>query len=249
MKNFFISGLLMFSAAALPAMAASTATVPASPALPDPGRMETQAQAQDNNGHPYDQLLSLQIGPFKPKSISFTNWNNNTFNYDSNSMSSMAYQLGWDIQMFRLGGSAFYFQENLSYANFTYKLPADFTANPGNVSVTMHMFGFDTRLMQSWESFPISSLTPYWDAGALITLYNQNGASDLTAGEGTSTNMVAGLGLRYWLNHAASMNKEFPSRYQALPIFLTAKLNQIFSNHAGVDPSSTSVLGGLSIGL
>ena len=251
MKNLFITSFLILSSLSLSAMADSTATAPASPALPDPGRMEMQSKekAGDNNGHPYDQLLSIQIGPYKPKSIAFTNWNNNSFNYDSATLSTFQTQLGWGIQMFRAMGSAFYFQENITYANFSHKLPADLTANPGDVSVTMHMFGFDTRLSQSWETFPVSSLVPFWDAGVLLTLYSQNGPTDLTNGEGTTTNLAAGAGFRYWINHGASLNREFPNRYEALPIFLTVKLNKIFSNNGGMDPAATSLLGGVTIGL
>ncbi|MBI3541958.1 MAG: hypothetical protein HY075_01605 [Deltaproteobacteria bacterium] len=227
--------------------------VPARPAAANnqslTSRIEAQSRVTDNNGHPYDQLLTIQAGPYKPKSVAFTNWNNNSFTYDDAALSTYLAQLGWSIQMFRVGGTAFYFGENLAYSSFSLKLPQSLAANPGNQSVTMHMFGFDTRLAQAWETFPVAAIVPFWEGGFQYTLYNQSSPSDLTAGEGSATNLVAGLGLRIWVNRAASLSTEFPNRYQALPVFITAKINQIFSNKSGVDPSATSVLGGVSIGL
>ena len=49
---------------------------------------------------------------------------------------------------------------------------------------------------------------------------NQTCISDLTAGEGSAGNVVAGAGLRWWLNRKASMNSEFPNRYADLPLFV-----------------------------
>lgn len=203
----------------------------------------------DDNGHPYDQVLTLQAGPYKPRAVTFTNWNNNTFVYDDATLQSVMIQLGWGVQLFRKGGSSFYLNENLAYSSFRLKLPENFAANPGNLSVTLRFFSFDTRLSQAWETFPVKALIPFWEAGFLYTLYSQLGTSDLLNGEGTAINFVAGAGLRYWINQPSSLGTEFAGRYAALPIFLTAKLNQIFRNSSSVDPSATTFLAGLAIGL
>lgn len=204
---------------------------------------------EDKPVQPYDQMLTLEAGPYKPKSINFTNWNNNSFNYDDTALSSFTAQLGWAMSVVKTDHFMFSLSESLDYSNFNYALPATMAANPGNVSVSMHMFSFDTRIQQSWTSSPILSIIPFWEAGYMISLWNQNGVDDLTAGEGTAGNFVAGLGVRYWINRSASLNHEFPNRYSALPVFITAKVNQIFSNNGGVDPADTTVVGGLSIGL
>lgn len=213
-------------------------------------KSQTTADTLDSRPvHPYDFILTLEAGPYKPKSISFTNWNNNSFTYDDSTLNAFSAQLGWGMNLYKNDDIAIIFNESLDYSNFTYKLPADLAANPGNVSVSMHMFSFDSRLQVAWNNSPVLSLIPFAEGGYMVTLWNQNGPTDLTAGEGTAGNLVAGAGLRFWLNRAASLNHEFPSRYSALPIFITAKVNQVFSNNAGVDPGATSVLGGLSVGL
>lgn len=213
------------------------------------GKVEIESRSSENNGHPYDQLLTIQAGPYRPQSIRFTNANNNSFNYDEPSRGSFVAELGWGIQLFRAGGTAFHLSESLSYANFRHKLPTSFAANPGNTSVTFHLFGFDTRLSQSWETCPLASIVPFWEGGVLFSLYSQSGASDLVSAEGSTTNAVAGVGLRFWLNRADSINPTFSNRYNALPVFISAKVNHIFSNGSGVDPANTTVLGGVSVGL
>lgn len=210
---------------------------------------EINSRKSPPNGHPYEQMLSVQAGPFKPRSIQFTNWNNNSFNYDSTALNSFMVELGWGIELTKIGGTALSLTPNIGYSAFSLKLPPTLTANPGNVSVSLHMFNIDTRLAQSWQTFPIEWIVPFWEAGYQLSLYNQTSTSDLTAGEGTASNFVAAAGLRFWLNRSASLNSEFPNRYITLPVFLTAKVNRIFSNNAGVDPASTSVLGGVSVGL
>jgi hypothetical protein len=259
-STLFVSMLL----AAAPAFAAQTTSVPNIP-LPDErtepaqagyspysplsSRIEERSRSTDNNGHPYDQILSITAGPYQPKQINFTNWNSTTFNYDTKTLKSFSVELGWGINLFRAGGTAFSFSEGLTLSSFTFQLPDSMPENPGNQSVTLHMFGFDSRIQQSWQTFPVASLEPFWEGGYRLSLYNQSAPSDLLSGEGTTGNFVAGLGMRWWVNRGASLNHEFPNRYMALPVFVSAKLNQIFSNNQGVDPGSTSVMAGISIGL
>jgi hypothetical protein len=202
-----------------------------------------------SNTHPYDQLLMLQMGPYTPRSIAFTNWNNNTFDYTDQAHSTFLAELGWGIELFNTGPVSYFLTESLAYSNSTYKLPASLLSNPGNMSITVHLLGFDTRLQLAWNDLLKGTLTPFLDAGVQYTLYNQSGSSDLVSGEGSAANLAAGLGLRYWVNRSSSVRGDFPGRYMAIPIFLTAKLNKIFTNNSGVDLANTTILGGITVGL
>jgi hypothetical protein len=212
---------------------------------------QTKAVSERDANHPYDQMLTVTVGPYTPKNISFTNWNNNSFDYSDQTRSTFLAELGWSIQLFEVGPTSLYFSEGLAFSTMSLKLAPNLLSNPapGTSSVTFHMFGFDSRLMQAWETCPLEALVPYWDFGVQYTLYNQSGASDLVAGEGSASNLVAGLGLRYWVNRSSSISREYPGHYKSIPIFLTAKFNRIFSNSAGFDPAGSTVVGGLSVGL
>lgn len=198
---------------------------------------------------PYDQLLTIQAGPYSPRAISFTNWNNNSFDFSDQSRNTFLAELGWGMRMFTAGATSFSFSESLAYSSMSLNVPTGKLSGAANPKVTFQMFGFDTRLVHAWDSFPLPELVPFWEGGFQVTLYNQAGSSDLVAGEGSATNLAAAVGLRYWVNRDAALNREFPGRYSALPVFVTAKLNKVFPNNAGFDAACTTVMGGLSVGL
>jgi hypothetical protein len=187
-----------------------------------------------------DQFVSIAFGAFSPNSVQISN-GTNQFNYGSKISTYMG-QAGWGIKLFDLGG-AFYFEENLGFSELSGNAvgsgPGQTTASS---SYSVDFFGLDTRLMYAADWFPWKRLIPFVDGGYLYTFYYQPGSSGLDSVSGGVGNPVAGGGLRFWLNRSSAMNG-------ARPVFLTAKVNRIFTTSNSVDLSSTSVFGGVSFGL
>jgi hypothetical protein len=189
-------------------------------------------------------------GPYTPRSLAYTNWNNNSFDFSDQSRASFIAELSWGIKLFTAGPTSFFLSEGLAYSNMTLRVPARLTNSAGgNPNVTLHLFALDSRIMQAWETCPLPRLIPFWEGGVQYTLYNQTGASDLVAAEGSAASFVAGLGFRFWLNRPQSLDGDHPGRYHDIPLFLTVKGNHIFPNNAGFDPGNTTALAGITAGL
>jgi hypothetical protein len=186
-----------------------------------------------------DQLVSLAFGAFSPSSVQLSNGTNN-FNYGKNVSSYMG-QAGWAIKLFDLGG-AFYFEENLGFSELSGTAVANGGGQTASASYSVDLFGLDTRLMYAADWFPWKRLIPFAEGGYLYTFYYQPGSSGLDSVSGGVGNAVAAGGLRFWLNRQGSMNG-------AHPVFLTGKVNRIFTSSNSVDLASTSIFGGVSFGL
>jgi hypothetical protein len=194
----------------------------------------TPAEASVTSG---DQFVSIAFGAFAPASVQISNGAYN-FDYGKKTSTYMG-QAGWGIKLFDLAG-AFYLEENLGFSQLSGNAISG--GQTASASYSVDFFGLDTRLMYQASWFPWKRLVPFVDGGYLYTLYYQPGASGLDSVSGGVGNPVAGGGLRFWLNRASSMNG-------AHPVFLTGKVNRIFTTSNSVDLSATSVFGGVSFGI
>lgn len=186
-----------------------------------------------------DQFVSLAFAPFAPASVQISNGAYN-FNYGQKTSTYMG-QAGWGIKLFDLGG-AFYLEENLGFSELSGNAISVTGSQTASASYSVDFFGLDTRLMYEASWFPWKRLIPFLDGGYLYTLYYQPGNSGLDSVSGGVGNAVAGGGLRFWLNRQSAMNG-------AHPVFLTGKVNRIFTSSNSVDLTSTSFFGGVSFGL
>ena len=199
------------------------------------------------NVSPYNQLVTLQAGPFRPASVALSN-GSYAFNYGSDSLDSYMVEIGWSARIFKLLGS-WSFEENLAFSSFSGALTIVQNAVSGPQTLSAYMLGLDTRAMWAMDWFPWGALIPFVDGGYQRTFYYQSGTSDLESAQGNVGNFVAGAGLRLWLNRASSMSGDHVNRFAAFPVFLTAKVNRIFPSDSGVNLSSTDFMAGLSVGL
>lgn len=219
-----------------------------------PGQV-SQAQASEStdtaesfeNISPYNQLVTVQAGPFRPASIALSN-GSYAFNYGTESLDSYMVEVGWSARVFKLIGS-WSFEENIAFSSFTGALTTVQNSVSGTQSLSAYMMGLDTRAMWAMDWFPWSSLIPFVDGGYQRTFYYQSGSSDLESAQGSVGNLVVGAGLRLWLNRTSSMSGDHVNRFAAFPFFLTAKVNHIFPIDSGLNLSSTDIMAGLSVGL
>lgn len=201
------------------------------------------------NAPSFSQLITVQAGPFHPSSMALSN-GSYVFNYNNDSLDSYMVEAGWSARLFKLIGS-WSFEENLAFSSFSGTLQPVQSASGGaaNKDLSAYLLGLDTRLMWSWDWFPWPILIPFLDAGYQRTFYFQSGPSDLESSQGSVGNIVAGAGLRFWLNRSFSISDDHVNRFASVPFFLTAKVNHIFSENTGVNLGSTDFMAGLSVGL
>jgi hypothetical protein len=190
----------------------------------------------------YDQLITLQLGEFRPQSIQIAN---GIYNFDyGNQVSSFMGEAGWAIKLLKTKGT-FYFEENFAFSTFsgstTQSSNQDLQVQ--SQSFSLYLFGFDTRLMYAADWFPEKWVIPFADAGYQYTIYDQSASAGVESAQGGVGNFVAGGGLRFWLNRSSSLDGG------DMPLFLSAKVNRIFSSGNSLDLASTSFLGGVSVGL
>jgi hypothetical protein len=200
--------------------------------IEEPAHSETSVTSSD-------QFVSLTFGSFSPASVQISNGAYH-FDYGKNTSTYMG-QAGWAIKLFDLSG-AFYFEENLGFSQLSGSAIDGSGSPTASASYSVDFFGLDTRLLYAADWFPWKRLIPFVDGGYLYTFYYQPGSSGLDSVSGGVGNPVAGGGLRFWVNRASAMNG-------AHPVFVTAKVNRIFSSSNSVDLTSTSVFGGVSFGL
>jgi hypothetical protein len=193
------------------------------------------------------QLFSLQAGAFRPDSVALSN-GSYAFDYGHDSLGSFLAEAGWSARLFRFHG-AFSIEENLAFTTFSADSNSISASSVTGNSITVNMLGFDTRLMYSIDVFPWKRLIPFVDAGYQYTLYYQSGASDLESVQGGVGNFAAGGGLRFWLNRDSSLAADHVNRFSSFPFFITAKVNRIFPQSGPINLSSTTLLGGISVGL
>ena len=195
----------------------------------------------------YRQMFSIQAGPFQPKSAVISN-GSYAFDYGSATHSFLV-EAGWSVRLFWALGN-FYLNENFAYSQLSGVAPPSAIAGNTDGSLSMNLFGLDTRLVDSFEWFPIRWAIPFVEGGYQYTFYNQSGSVDLDSVQGGVGNPVAGAGVRFWLNRKVSDQFDTVHSYESFPIFLTFKWNRIFPNSSnGLDLADSSVLGGLSVGL
>ena len=194
----------------------------------------------------FSQLISLEVGPFRPGSLAISN-GSYSFKYGDDSLDSYLVELGWSARLFHLLGSV-YIKENLAMTRFAGTVQGGQAGTDGQ-TMSVSLIGFDTRISHEWDWFPWKSVIPYIDGGYQYTLYYQSGSTDLESAQGGVGNAVAGAGVRLWLNRSSSESSDHVKRYSAFPIFLTASVNRIFANPAGLNLDSTSFMGGVTFGL
>jgi hypothetical protein len=190
----------------------------------------------------YDQLFTLQLSQFKPVSLQLTNGTYN-FNYGDHVSSAMA-EAGWALKVadFASYGS-FYLEGNLAFSAFGGSSVQASGPTSGGSSYSLDLFGVDARLMYAGDWFPWKRLTPFVDGGYLYTVFYQPGNSGMDSVTGGVGNPVAGAGLRLWLNRTTAL------RSGGNAFYLTGKFNRIFPANDGVNLASSSVFGGVSLGL
>jgi hypothetical protein len=204
--------------------------------------------AQPADDQVYSQFFSLSVGPFNPRSAVISN-ESYSFDYGSSSNHAVMVQAGWSARLFWLLG-AVYFNENFNYSQLSGAAPSGGVTGGADQSLTVNLFGLDTRLVHAWEWFPVKWAIPFVEGGYEYTFYNQAGSVDLDSVQGGVGNPVAGAGMRFWLNRGPSESEDSVHRHNQLPIFLTVKWNRIFANNSGgLDLAESSYLGGVSIGL
>jgi hypothetical protein len=196
---------------------------------------------------PYNQLVSIQAGPFRPASLVLSN-GSYVFDYNATSLDSYMVEAGWAARLLGLGGSWF-LEENLAFSSFSGALKPLQTSTAAPETLSAYLLGLDSRVMWAWDWFPWKSLIPFVDGGVQWSFYYQSGTSDLESTQGNIANFVAGAGARLWLNRASSMSQDHVNRFAAFPLFITAKVNHIFPQDNGVNLSSTDFMAGLSVGL
>ena len=187
--------------------------------------------------HPYTQTLGLEMGSFHPASLSISN-SNNRFDYSGKSLNSVWVEPKWSIKLFHFAG-AFYLEEGMPLSFFNGKLPDSETAHGETTS--LFVLGIDTRLKYAMEWFPLKAFIPFVEGGYQYSLYSQSGPSDFESVQGSVGNWVAGAGLDFWINASSSE--------RTIPLFLSAKVNRIFSSSNSVNFDSVSYLGSMSIGI
>jgi hypothetical protein len=208
---------------------------------------ETSVFSQPLDSQTYGQLFSIQAGPFQPKSAVISN-GSYAFDYGS-ATKSFLLEAGWSTHLFWAFGN-FYFNENFAYSQLSGVAPPAAIAGNTDSSLSVNMFGFDTRLVDALEWFPVRWIIPFFEGGYQYTFYSQSGSVDLDSVQGGVGNPVAGAGLRFWVNRRDSGRVDTVHAYESFPVFVTLKWNRVFSNSSnGLNLADSSVLGGLSIGL
>jgi len=192
----------------------------------------------------YGQLLTLQVQSFHPTSLQVSN-GTYAFNYidsKSNTLSTILFEMGWAPKLFDFFGS-FYVEELLNFAPFHggTAVVSDLPALSYS-TYSLFIIGLSTRIMYAATWLPWKLLIPFLDVGYQYSIFYQTGSSGLESAQGGVSNTVGALGLRFWLNQTEPF-KNSP------PLFLILRLNQIFSNPGSVNLESTSLSGGLSLGL
>lgn len=202
----------------------------------------------------YQQIISFSAGIFNPASASISK-GSYVFNYDADSTHTAIFEVGGATRLFWVGG-AIYLNTNLTYMRFKGSfapytiqplLLSDVKANASDLSV--NLFGLDTRITHAWEWFPIHWIIPFLEAGYTYTFYSQFGSSDFDSVQGGTGNPTAGAGIRFWLNPSASVRSDDTQSYFSIPVFLTLKWNQIFSNGEPLDLAYSGLIFSASFGL
>jgi hypothetical protein len=192
-----------------------------------------------NSSSASDQLFTFSLGSFQPSSVVVSN-GSYQFDYGSRPTSFQA-QASWALKLADLAGGL-YVETTLAFSTFS----GTAIQNPGSQltssSYGLGLFGLDARMMYAGAWFPWKPLVPFVDAGYRYSVFYQPGASGLESAEGGVGNPVAGAGLRLWLNRHASMGG-------STPLYLTAKVDRIFPVDQNVNLASTTLYGGIAIGL
>jgi hypothetical protein len=209
---------------------------------------ETSVFSDNGDSTIYSQLLTISAGPLEPKSAVISN-GSYAFNYGQAAQKSFLIEAGWSARLFWLFGG-FYLNENFAYSQLSGSPNSNAIGGANDTTLTANLFGFDTRLTYAAEWFPVHWIIPFAEGGYQYTFYNQSGSVDLDSASGGVGNMVAGAGLRFWLNRTNSQPTDTVHNHQALPIFLSFKWNRIFSNNAdSLNLADSSYQGGISLGL
>jgi hypothetical protein len=201
-----------------------------------------QPPKEDKDSSPYDQLLNVQFGSFSPQSVQISN---GSYNFNYGGASSLLGEVGWAGKLFNAWGSV-YFEENVGFTTFSGNVSQSSSGQgmPSiNSSYSVYFLILDSRLMYTADYFPVKWAVPFADAGYQYAFYYQGASSGLQSVEGGAGNFVSGAGMRFWLNRRASLERG------GMPLFLMAKYNHVFSSGGSLDLASSSVMGGVSLGL
>ncbi len=202
---------------------------------------------QDSSPPPYTQLFTLQAGEFTPAGIRLSN-GNYAFNYGNGQLNSYLVEAGWAARLFEFLGSV-YIEENVGFSTFSGTVASSPLPLSTGKSLSLYLVGLDSRAMYAMDWFPWKVMIPFVEGGYQYMLYNQAGSTDIESAQGGVGNLVAGAGVRLWLNRKASISHDDISNYAKIPIFVTAKVNRIVpSANSSVDLSSTLYLAGISVG-
>jgi len=192
-----------------------------------------------NTSSASDQLFTFSVGSFQPDSVLVSN-GSYQFDYGSHPTSFQA-QASWALKVVDLAGGI-YFEGSIGFSTFSGNAVQGAGSDLTSSSYGLGLLGLDARAMYAGDWFPWKPLVPFVDAGYRYSVYYQPGASGLESAQGGVGNPVAGAGLRFWLNRHASMTG-------STPLYLTAKVDRIFPAQQSVNLGSTSLFGGISIGL
>ena len=238
MKYAHLSGLLSVIVVLTVAFAA---TAPAARADGEPATLSSIKIDEEpfNKSSASDQIFTFSVGSFQPASVVVGN-GSYQFDYGSRPTSFQA-QAGWALKLADLAGGL-YIEGTLAFSTFSGTAVQGQGSDLTSASYGLGLLGLDARLMYAGDWFPWKPLVPFVDGGYRYSVYYQPGASGLESVEGGVGNPVAGAGLRFWLNRRASMAG-------SAPLYLTAKLDRIFPVDQNVNLSSTTLYGGLAIGL
>lgn len=201
----------------------------------------------DSSAKNFSQLFSVMAGPITPRSVAISNGDYD-FNYGGSGLSSAAIEAAWSIKLFDLFGSI-HLEEGLNYTSFTGTANYSIRGTSESTSLRLNILALDSRLMYSMDWFPWKRLIPFVDGGYQLAFYDQSSTSDLESASGSTGNIVAGAGLRFWLNRGSYSSGDFVSHVESIPIFVVLKYNRIFANGQGLDLGSDSYLAGMQLGL
>lgn len=186
-----------------------------------------------------DQFFTFALGAFSPESVAVSN-GTYTFDYGSHPATYQA-QASWALKLLPAAGG-FYFEGTVAFSSFSGSAVQNPSSGLATSSYAMGLLGLDARMMYSLDALPVRWLSPFADAGYRYSIFYQPGASGLESVEGGVGNPVASAGLRFWVNRRSSMAG-------GTPWFLTAKVERVFPQTDSLNLASTSLYGGITLGL
>ena len=194
----------------------------------------------------FSQFFSLEAGRFQPRSVTIGNGDYN-FQYGFDSTASALTEAGWSIRLSSLfGAGSLSLVENLGYTSFS---GSAINAAKASEDLHVNVLAIDSRFRYSADWLPWQYLIPFVDGGYQYSFYNQNGGSDLESAQGGVGNLVAGAGVRLWVNRWQFNHGDFETKYSAIPFFITVRYSHIYPNNQNLDMGSDVWMGGMEIAL